>query len=130
LKPETARFLAKARHCLDNGRVNLKSLLGDDAGRNSYLAAFHAAQAFIFERTGKVTKTHKGVHTQFDQLSSRESEVDTGFRQFLARAYNLKSIADYETGPGAEIPPERAAAAMETAQQFVDCIERVLGKVE
>jgi hypothetical protein len=25
-----------------------------------YLAAFHAAQAFIFERTGKVAKTHQG----------------------------------------------------------------------
>ncbi len=94
------------------------------------MAAFHAAQAYIFERTGKASKTHKGVHTLFDQLSSRETAIGTELRQFLARAYNLKSLADYETGPGAEIPPERAAAAMETAQRFVDCIERLLGNSE
>jgi len=34
--------------------------LNDAAGRTAYLAAFHAAQAFIFQRTGKVLKSHKG----------------------------------------------------------------------
>jgi uncharacterized protein (UPF0332 family) len=35
---------------------------GEDAGRNAYLAAFHAAQALMAERTGKDGRTHKGVH--------------------------------------------------------------------
>lgn len=38
---------------------------------------------------------------------------------FLSQAYNLKSIADYETGPGSEVSPERAADAIETAKHFV-----------
>lgn len=37
--------------------------LAEDAERAAYLADYHTAEAFIFERTGKVTKTHKGVHT-------------------------------------------------------------------
>ncbi len=33
--------------------------LNEDAGRAAYLAAFHAAQAFIFESVGKMFKSHK-----------------------------------------------------------------------
>jgi len=36
--------------------------LTEDAGRAAYLAGYQAAQALIFERTGKVTKTHRGAH--------------------------------------------------------------------
>jgi len=124
--PEAARYLEKARHCLDNGRVNLGVNLGNDAGRNAYLAGFHAAQALIYERTGKVAKTHRGVHSQFDKLVTGERIIDEELRRFLGRAYSLKALADYETGPGSEVPLKRAAAAIETAQKFVDCIAALL----
>jgi predicted ATP-grasp superfamily ATP-dependent carboligase len=39
----------------------------------------------------------------------------------------LKAVADYETGPDSDIPPERSAAALETATRFVDCIAGLLG---
>ena len=48
---------------LERGHTMLGVGLDDDAGRAAYLAAFHAAQALIFARTGKVHKTHKGVQT-------------------------------------------------------------------
>jgi hypothetical protein len=47
-------------------------------------------------------------------------------RLFLARSYNLKAIADHEIGPGAEIPPDRAASAFETATRFVAQVATVL----
>jgi hypothetical protein len=34
----------------------------------------------------------------------------------------LKAVADYETGPDSVVPPERAAAAIETAGRFIDCV--------
>ena len=37
--------------------------LHDAAGRTAYLAGFHAAQALIFDRIGRVVKTHHGVQT-------------------------------------------------------------------
>ncbi len=126
MTPEAGRFLEKARHCLDNARVNLGSGLGDDAGRNAYLAAFHAAQGLIFERTGKVAKTHHGVHGQFDTLAKGEPAIGAEIRPFLAQAYKLKALADYETGPGSEISTERAAAALEAARRFVDRVAVVL----
>jgi uncharacterized protein (UPF0332 family) len=42
----------------------------DEAGRAAYLAGYHAAQALIFERTGREAKTHKGAHTQFNKMLS------------------------------------------------------------
>jgi hypothetical protein len=32
---------------------------------------------------------------------------------FLSQAYNLKAVADYETGPASIIPAEHAATALE-----------------
>ncbi|MGH8656180.1 MAG: hypothetical protein ACREYE_30135 [Gammaproteobacteria bacterium] len=43
-------------------------------------------------------------------------------RRFLSQAYNLKAVADYETGPDSMVPLQRAAAAIETAGRFIDCI--------
>ncbi len=119
---ETSRYIDKARRTLANGRIILSVNLGDEAGRAAYLAAFHAAQAFIFDRSGQVTKTHQGVHTLFAKLAAKEPMIDLDLRRFLQRAYSLKAVADYEMGPDAVVPLEQAAAALETANRFVDCI--------
>jgi uncharacterized protein (UPF0332 family) len=50
--------LVKARRLLAEAQIMLDVDLNDAAGRTAYLAGFHAAQAFIFERNGKEFKTH------------------------------------------------------------------------
>jgi hypothetical protein len=45
---------------------------------------------------------------------------------FLGRAYNLKAIADYETGPGSHISAEMAREAVDNAKRFVECITGLL----
>jgi uncharacterized protein (UPF0332 family) len=124
--PESTRYLEKAQQCLVNARAELAVKLSNDAGRNAYLAAFHAAQALIFERTGRIAKTHGGVHREFARLAKVEPGLDRQHPVFLTAAYNLKSVADYETGPGSVIPPERAASAVESAQAFVDGIANAI----
>ena len=126
MTPEASRYLDKAQRCVGNARTSLGVNLTNDAGRGAYLAAFHAAQALIFERTGKVAKTHLGVHTVFGQLVKEEPQLDDTLPAFLKRTYNLKAFADYETGPDSDIAPERAATAVEGAQAFVDAVRRVL----
>jgi uncharacterized protein (UPF0332 family) len=120
--PEAARYLEKARQCLFNAHASLGIRLSNDAGRSAYLAVFHASQAFLFERTGNVAKTHQGVQREFNRLAKDEPRIDKKFPPFLSQAYNLKAVADYETGLDSIIPLERAAAAIETATHFVDCI--------
>ena len=91
----------------------------DEAGRTAYLAAFHAAQALIFERTGRTPKTHRGVRTQFGALARAESNIDIVLRQFLTDGYDLKTVADYEIGPEAVVSIEDAQAAIDPSGRFV-----------
>ncbi len=125
MKPESSRYLGKAREFLLKA-LDVIQHWPDEAGRAAYLAAFHAAQALIFEKSGTVAKTHSGVRGQFGQLVKDDPQCGTEIRSFLGRAYNLKAIADYETGPGSEISPERAAWAIETADLFVEFVARSL----
>jgi uncharacterized protein (UPF0332 family) len=125
--PEADRYLDKARHSLAHARAILAIELGEDAGRAAYLGAFHAAQAFIFERTKRVAKTHRGVHGQFLKLVTDEPGVDVELRRFLSEGYKLKAIADYETGPDAVVPLEQAATAVETAGRFIQTVAEQLG---
>jgi uncharacterized protein (UPF0332 family) len=126
--PEAERYLDKAQQSLAHARAILAIELGEDAGRAAYLGAFHAAQAFIFERTNRVAKTHRGVHGQFLKLVSDEPRIDLDLRRFLSEGYKLKAIADYETGPDAVVPLEQAAAAVESAGRFIRTVAELLAE--
>lgn len=119
MRSETSLYLDKARRALAEGEKILTTGLYDAAGRAAYFAAFHAAQALVFEHTGPVTKTHNGVRTEFQRLTKEDSRLDPTLRRFLSEAYNLKSLADYEIEPGLVVSPERAVAALKRAHEFV-----------
>jgi uncharacterized protein (UPF0332 family) len=127
--PEASRFLDKARKLLEHATTMLSVGLNEDAGRTAYLAGFHAAQAFIFETTQKVFKSHKGVQTEFLRLTKDDPRFTADQRIFLSQTYNLKAIADYESGPGSEISAERAARAVAAGKLFVEHIAGLLPPV-
>jgi uncharacterized protein (UPF0332 family) len=99
----------------------------DEAGREAYLAGYHAAQALISERTGHAVKSHGGAKTEFHRLVRGDTRIDDELRAFLGFAYNLKAIADYQTGPGSKVSPELATEAIETARRFVAKIAELVG---
>jgi uncharacterized protein (UPF0332 family) len=123
--PEAARFIDKARQCLADA-VLYQPLVARIAGREAYLAAFHAAEALLFERTGKIARTHRGLRAQFARIAKDEPCIDQSLSGFLGRAYELKSLADYGTGSEASISRATAEAAVESATRFVDCIADLL----
>jgi len=104
----------------------LVGVFPDEAGRAAYLAGLHAARAFIFENTGEITKSHKRARTEFGRLTKDDPRFDPELRAFLGRTFNLKKLADYETGPGSEVSPERATEAINTAHRFVECIATLI----
>lgn len=127
MKPQTAAFLAKSREFLDKAQ----DLFGahhwpDEAGRTAYLAGLHAAQALIFEMTGRVRKRHSTVQGEFARLVRDDPRFDRELRAFLPRTYNLKSIADYLTGPGSQVTVEQAQEAIQTARRFVASVESLI----
>jgi uncharacterized protein (UPF0332 family) len=123
--PEAGEHLAKALECLDRARIILAAGIGEDAGRNAYLAAFHAAHAIILSRLDRTPKTHRGVQRLISSLA-RSEPLLADLSRFLSQAYNLKDIADYEVGPGAGVPLDRAGAAIEAAAQLIDRINAML----
>ena len=128
MTPEADQHLAKARQSLSKAGKMLAAELPDEAGRTAYLAGFHAAQALIFERTGRTPKTHRGVRSQFGRLAVTEPRITSSLRRFLTRGYDIKSVADYAIGVDAVVPVQEAIGAIETATLFVERITELLAE--
>ena len=126
MKLQASAYLEKSRALLERAPALLEGKFTDEAGR-AYLAGFHAAPALIFEREDRVFKSHKGVQGELARLVKSDPRFDIELRAFLGRAYNLKAIADYETGPGSIVSHAQAAEAVALARRFVDAIEQAIG---
>ncbi len=122
MKEEAALYLEKARWHLSNARTIAAANIPEVAAREAYYAAFHAAECYIFEQTGNIAKTHKGVHGEFSRLAKDDPQVPKGLLPFLGQAYNYKSLCDYEVGPLAKIYAGDALDMIQQATQFVDSI--------
>ena len=124
MKPETRRFMGKAKRCLAIASSNWELGFLEIAGHQAYYAALHAAQAYLFERLEKIAKTHGGAQAMLRALSADDPEVPDGLYSFLGRAYDLKVAADYVLDPA--VTPAEAADALGQARKFVELVEAAL----
>lgn len=76
MKPESAGYLAKARECLDAAKTINAIPLPPVAAKEAYLAAYHAAHAFVFENTGRAAKSHGGMRSMLPR--SRKADPHGG----------------------------------------------------
>lgn len=125
MTPQAAAYLEKADEALSDARGNLGIKINRQAARLAYYAAFHAAQALIFEREGRAAKTHKGVNARFAKIVL-DGSLAPKLSEFLAGAYHFKSAVDYETGSLRVIGPDEAAEALHDAEHFVATIKDLL----
>lgn len=124
---EAADYLARAREFLTEAEAIASLPLPKLAARHAYYAAFHAAQAYILERTGKIAKTHRGVHNEFARLARCDDRIGGELVHFLAAAYRHKQDADYAVGTrAAHLSEPEARAALLTANRLVNTITRLL----
>jgi uncharacterized protein (UPF0332 family) len=128
VKPEAADYFNKARDDLNDATKIAAIGLAKVAAKAAYYAAFHAAEAFIVERTGKIARTHSGLRSEFARLARATPEIDKAFSVFLAKAYKYKEICDYGVGRGAVITKAEADDAVENAARFIDCITTLLAR--
>lgn len=126
MTPAAAAFLVQAHRLIDRAERMLVADLNEDAARTAYLACFHVAQAYIFERTDRVAKTHHGVQTEFFRLTREDRRSHVDLRRFLSQAYEFKSIADYHTGEEAITSAGDARDAVATATSFVSHFEALV----
>lgn len=126
MTPEAEAYLGKARSDLDEARKIAAIGLPQAAARSAYYAAFHAAEALIIERSGKIAKTHSGVRAEFARLLSAAPGAERWLLRFLAQAYKYKEISDYGVGLEAVIVDQDAAAAIASATRFVQSISELI----
>ena len=124
MTPEAAQSLEIARQHLAAADSSIGVPIAFVAAREAYLGAHHAATAYVLEKTGNAARTHSGLRSEFARLARTESRVDPTFVGFLARAYTLKSAADYGVGPLAMISLDQAQEAAEVARRFIGAIEK------
>lgn len=66
MKPESAKYIEQANVCIARAGVMMTVRLHEDAARTAYLASFHAAQAYIFERKVKrAVRNNLKIQIQF-----------------------------------------------------------------
>lgn len=97
-----------------------------DATRNAHYAAFHAAKALIFERTGNVQRRHGSVHTCFYNLSRDEPSIDRALRRFLPSANGFKRVTDYDVEVTWCISRADAASVVAEAERLVTDVKALL----
>jgi len=124
--PEAEASLARARIDLDEARMIAALPLARAAARSAYYAAFHAAEAFIVDRTGKIAKTHRGVHSEFARLIKDRAKDDRRLGRVLPDGYRYKELADYSVDPDAVITDGDAAEMIEGATRFVARVAELL----
>jgi uncharacterized protein (UPF0332 family) len=131
VKSETRAHLERAAEHVERAEATLslvvaRPLVSADAARNAYYAAFHAAKALIFERTGGHSKKHGSVHRAFADVTLTDACVDDKLRRFLPNAYEFKRVGDYETGLAAQIEAKDAETAVAEAKRFVSVVTSLL----
>lgn len=127
MTPEAAAHLARASAGLDEARsaADIPPLVRI-AARSAYRAAFHAAEALIIARTGRVAKTHAGVHSEFARLTRDLPEADGELRRILGRGYSYKELADYDVDPTRVVTDADAASMIADATRFVARVAELL----
>ena len=87
MTPEAAQELAAARRHLSDAKAIADLKIAHVAAREAYLAAYHAAEAFLHDRAGRTARTHRGLRSEFARLARTEPRIDPMFIRFLATAY-------------------------------------------
>lgn len=127
MTPETKSYLDKAADDLADARKILAIPLAKVAARSAYYVAFHAAEAVLMARTGRIAKTHRGLRSALSKLLSDASAEDREIVTFLARGYRFKELSDYGVGPAAVVSEDEASALIDSASR---CLDRAKAMIE
>lgn len=128
MMPEVAAYLDKAAEDLADARKILAIPLPKVAARSAYYVAFHAAEALLLARTGRIAKTHTGLRSALSQVFPGASGESRELLTFLARAYKFKELSDYGIGRAADVTEAEAALLIEGAARFLECTRMLTGR--
>jgi uncharacterized protein (UPF0332 family) len=121
---EAGGHILKARENISFARYALAGDYTEEAGRGAYMAAFHAALAFIVARTGKSPKTHSGTRSEFARLARGERRISREQVWLLGWSYELKNVADY--GQEHSVSIADAERAINEASRLIETLTAII----
>jgi hypothetical protein len=128
MKPEAADYLGKARQCLDDARqIAAATPLHHIVAQEAYLAAYHAAEAYLFERTGKGRQDASGLAERVQPPGPQRAAHRSGVHDFPCRSLRVQIHCRLQRGLG--FPPitaDDARSAIDTAARLIDSIAALL----
>ncbi len=125
---EADGHLVKARDTIEFARYALTGGYAEEAGRGAYMAAYHAAMAFIAARTGASPKTHSGTRSEFGRLARDEHRITREQISLLGWSYELKNAADY--GPEHVLSDAEAERAINEAARLIETIASIVTRAD
>lgn len=117
--------LEQAKERIESAEALLKINNYRDAMSRAYYAFFDATSAALLTK-GLVAKTHHGLVILFEKYFVKTEQVSVKIGRWLVKAKQAREEADYEREK--EISRESVEAAIESAKEFVEQIEKLIKK--
>lgn len=125
MKPETQKYLAKAKDCLEDARYLLKVDRWSGTINRSYYAIFDCIQALLFEK-GVFAKTHQGSQQKFFDLFVKTGIFSVEMAKQVKKVFEKRQTTDYD--PDSDLDKADAEDAFRQAQIFYEQCCRFLEK--
>ncbi len=118
--------LDKARQFVALAGTLLKKNYNENAAIDAYLAAYHAARAYILECRGEAPRIEEDVQAQFTNLVIIDPRVDEGCRSIFWSAEGITLGKARDLAEDAEITSAEAKNAVRQAAHFVEHIGSII----
>ena len=119
-------FFAKAEEDLSDAEKIFEIGLLKPAARSAYYSCFHSCEGFIFHKTGKISKTHSGVRSEFARLTKDIPGFDRSLTSFLAQAYTFKEMSDYGIWDHVSLSVEGVEHILKRTRVFLDTVRALV----
>jgi len=117
----------RARECLDDARLLLENNRLHSAVNRIYYALFYQVSALLLAKGLSFSK-HSGVLAAFNREFVKTGKIDKELGKFYNRMFEHRRTGDY--GELVEFEEKDVREWLETAEKFVDVIEKLLEELK
>ncbi|ACB01014.1 MULTISPECIES: HEPN domain-containing protein [Cyanophyceae] len=125
MKPETQKFIRKARESLKASQMLAAGEMYNFAGSRAYYTMFYIAEAFLWEQD-MAFSSHAAVIAAFGRDIARRGLVPANFHRYLIDAQDKRTQGDYSIEDNAELSAEDVTKLIEQSQKFIEVAEEKL----
>ena len=115
--------LTSAKKRIESSQKLLEIGNFSDSVSRAYYAVLDAARAALMTQ-GEMPKSHAGTIMKFNQHFIKTDKIDKKFGPLISKLEKARTEADYQFG--VEFTKEEAKGVLETAEEFVAEVKKVL----